>query len=81
VPTPRPRPPKSLTGDEVDRIRRAVNPKRVVGLGLGFVSTEQLDDRTVVRPPAELVRQISAHSYRGLGPLYVATPELLADAG
>jgi putative ABC transport system permease protein len=68
--------------EEVDRIRHAVNPKRVVSLEVAVSSaTEQLDDGTVVRPPAELVRQINAHSYRGLSPLYVATPELLAYAG
>ncbi len=68
--------------NDVDRITRALDPKTVLRLDVAASSaTEQLDDGTVVRPPAELVRPIDAHTVRGQGPLYVATPELLAYAG
>ena len=43
--------------------------------------TQQLDDGRIVRPVAELVRPLGAHSWRGIAPVYVASPELLAAAG
>jgi putative ABC transport system permease protein len=68
--------------DEIDRITQALEAKTVVRLSVAVSSaTEKLDDGTVVRPPAELVRPIGEHTFRGLGPLYVATPELLAYSG
>lgn len=67
---------------EVEHITRALDHRSIVPLvAAAASSTELLDDGTVVRPLAELVRPINAHMFRGLGPLYVATPELLAYAG
>src|SRR5439155_20610068 len=42
---------------------------------------QRLDDGRVVRLTAELVRPVGSHTFRGLGPLYVATPAVLHRFG
>jgi putative ABC transport system permease protein len=67
---------------EVDRITRTLDPTTVLTLDTAAsASMVQLDDGSLGRPIAELLRPINAHSFRGVGPLYVATPEVLAYSG
>lgn len=67
---------------EVERIMRVLDYRTSVPLDTAAsTNTERLDDGRVARPLAELVRPINANSYRGLGPVYIATPEILGYSG
>jgi putative ABC transport system permease protein len=67
---------------EVDRIARSLDHASVLTLDTAASAvTQQLDDGRIVRPIAELVRPLGPHSWRGIAPVYVADPELLASAG
>jgi putative ABC transport system permease protein len=67
---------------EIDRIARSLDHASVLTLDTAASAvTQQLEDGRIVHPVAELVRPLGPHSWRGIAPVYVAGPELLASAG
>jgi putative ABC transport system permease protein len=76
---------------EIDRLAASIPGARVLELDVavdptgkalvnGFNDNQPASGETV-RPAVELVRQVSAHSWRGVARLYVASPELLRYLG
>ncbi|HEU4396815.1 MAG TPA: ABC transporter permease [Actinomycetota bacterium] len=67
---------------EVDRVAATLDHPAVLALDAAVNPTDR-EGRggRVLRPAVVLARQIGANTYRGIGVLYVATPELLGHLG
>ena len=66
----------------VEHLTRSLDHPAVFSIEAAAASTtNQLEDGREVQPLAELLRPAGAHSFNGLGRLYIATPALLAHAG